>query len=290
MKKKYLVCCFSLDFDLPLLKHFIDHYIKLGIKPENFLFVLNVFEDMGNLDKGLKILSDYNIVPKDIWCYEYESQEKWQRVHMLLSKFVSQHDWIIHPDSDEFFEFPASLDNIINAMDAQGFNAAQGFLIDRLAKDGKIKDISSDVCLFEQFPARANLTNLIGLSGVKLMIYKGYLRANNGSGQIHQQCLSSVRYTHGSNISLHKTDLGIKINGSFDSNTLIPYEPEKFNDKIYKLIIEQHGFIVHHFKWHGSVLDKLKQRVITYKKLNRPQLVQSARLLKHYQDNQRFVF
>jgi len=40
--KVYLATCFSLDFDLGLLDHFIKHYMNLGINPENFLFVLNV--------------------------------------------------------------------------------------------------------------------------------------------------------------------------------------------------------------------------------------------------------
>ena len=47
----------------------------------------------------------------------------------------------------------------------------------------------------------------------------------------------------------------------------------------------QHGFFVHHFKWHGDVIQKLEQRVETYRKLNRPQLFQSERLLNFYKSN-----
>ena len=288
--KVFLTACFSLDFDLPLLRHFINHYIQLGIKPNNFLLVLNVFKHRENLDKGLGILAEYGIFPKDIWCYEYESHEKWQRVHMVLSKHVSENDWIIHPDSDEFFQFPVPLQDMLPAMDQQGFNAAQGFLVDRLSEDGKVKDIVDDISLADQFPARANFANLIGLTGVKLMLYKGNMRANNGSGQIHQECIPHVRYVHGGNKSLHETDLSIKINGDWNKKESLEYDPDKFNESVYQVMAMRCGFFVYHFKWHGTVIEKLKQRVETYRRFNRPQLVQSTKLLEHYEKHGRFLF
>ena len=286
----YLATCFGLDFDLCLLNHFINHYKSLGIKSENFLIVLNVFKDFKNLDKALEILRSHDITPSDIWCQEYESQEKWSRVHYVISKRVKPNDWVVHPDSDEFFQFPTDLRILTAAMDQQGINAAQGFLIDRLSKDGKIKDVVENASLSEQFPSKANLTNLIGLSGVKLMLYKGNLRANNGSGQIHDQCKSFTNYSHGGNESLSKTELGLKINGDFDKRDEWVYDPEKFNESVYQTMAIQHGFFVHHFKWHGNVLEKLRQRVETYTRLGRPQLVQSQKLLDHYDKNGKFVF
>jgi len=288
MSNIYLACCFSLDFDLPLLDHFIKHYISLGIKPENFLFVLNVFKDKTNLKKGIKILETYNIFPKDIWCYEYESEEKWQRIHMILNKHVTQNDWVVHPDSDEFFQFPYKLSDLTLILDQKNINAAQGFLVDRLTINGEIKNIEKEINLFDQFPSKANLANLIGIAGVKLMLYKGYLRANNGSGQIHQQCLQHTRYTHGGNLSLHQTELGKKVMGDYDKKR--SYDPENFNESVYQTMEMYHGFIVHHFKWHGDVIKKLSQRVETYTKFKRPQLSQSQILLEHYKSNNRFLF
>ena len=122
--KIYLATCFSLDFDLPLLKHFVEHYLSMGIAPENFLLVLNVFKDKTKLQEGLTTLSEYGIFPKDIWCYEYESHEKWQRVHMMLSAHVSPEDWVVHPDSDEFFQFPYKLSDLTMILDQKNINAA----------------------------------------------------------------------------------------------------------------------------------------------------------------------
>jgi len=286
--KVYLATCFSLDFDLPLLRHFIKHYISLGIKPENFLFVLNVFKDRSKIYEGLKILEEYNIFPKDIWCYEYESEEKWKRVHLMLNKHVTKNDWIVHPDSDEFFQFPYPLQTLLQLLDSRNINAAQAFLVDRLSENGEIKNIESEVDIFRQFPVKANLANLIGISGVKLALYKGYLRANNGSGQIHQQCVDETIYTHGPSMSLHETDLSKKIMGDYSEKR--EYNPANFNESVYQIMCMHHGFIAHHFKWHGTVLEKLRQRIETYTKFNRPQLIQSVKILNHYEKNGRFLF
>lgn len=289
MSKIFLATCFSLDFDLPLLSHFIKHYIDLGVPPENFLFVLNVFKNKENLSKGMKILDSFGIFPKDIWCYEYESEEKWQRVHMILNKHVTPQDWVIHPDSDEFHEYPTDLRHILNICDSKHINAIQGFLIDRLTEDGKVKEIKKDENIFNQFPSKANLTKLIGISGVKLMAYKGYLRANNGSGQIHKEVKANTRYTHGGNECLSSSNLGIKILGNPHEKNK-EYMPDEFNESFYQIMKMNHGFFVNHFKWHGDVIDKLEQRIETYKKFKRPQLFQSERLLDHYRKNGKFLF
>lgn len=291
MNKIYLTCCFGLDFDLPLLKHFIKHYTDLGIKPENFLLVLNVFKDITKLREGIKILKDFKITPKDVWNGEYESREKWARVDAVLSEHVKPDDWVVHPDSDEFISFPAKLDYLVKRMREQKLNAAQGFLIDRLAADGKIKDVVDDEPLDIQFPVKANLSNLIGIAGIKLVLYRGNLRANNGSGQIHENYRNVVRYTHGSKLSLHTTEISKKYLGDYEVQSSGEfYAPGKFDEEAYKTWKEKHGFLIHHYKWHGTVIEKLRQRVLTYTRLKRAQVTQSRRLLDHYEKNERFVF
>ena len=122
------------------------------------------------------------------------------------------------------------------------------------------------------------------------MVYKGGLRANNGSGQIHSRCEKYVSYLHGGRESLHKTDLAVKILGEWSSEKEIPYDPEKFNESVYQTLLMVYGLIVHHFKWHGNVLDKLRQRTDTYRRLGRPQLKQSQKMLDHYDKNGKFIF
>lgn len=109
--KVFLTACVGLDHDVVLLDAFCKHYLNLGIDRRNFLLVLNT-SDYGNMSSrishGLNILDKYGIEPMDVWCTRYESEEKWNRVHNLLSKFASPQDWVVHPDTDEFHEIPTT--------------------------------------------------------------------------------------------------------------------------------------------------------------------------------------
>lgn len=310
--KIFLTSCIGLDHDLVLLDQFCQHYIDLGISPENFLLVLNTSsKDSTNLlNESFKILSKHNVTPKDIWLSRYESEEKWARVHKLITENVGPDDWVVHPDADEFHELDSkNYPEFLNSLPSN-VNAGQGITIDRLAPDCKVPtepSISQNV--FKEFPVMTNITNLIGTDGVKLAFYKGMLRANNGSGQIHQQCRDHVFYLHGSKENLSKTSIGKKylkeVPGGWDgymkkvpNNKGEPIEVrfeissptsfDLFNDK-KENILKDHGLIVHHFKWHGNVIEKLEERIETYLMLERAQVVQSIKVYNHYVKNKKFV-
>lgn len=287
MKKIYLTCCFGLDHDLVLLERFCQHYINLGINPNNFLLVLNTSNNRSsNIINALNLLSKYKIEPLDIWCTRYESEEKWLRVHNLLSKYVSPEDWVVHPDADEFHEIPFDNYNLFfNSLEGTNINAGQGIQLDRLSQDFKVSNTNYNDNIFDEFPVMTNITNAIGCAGVKLMFYKGSFRANNGSGQIHRNCKNSVFYYHKSNTSLESTLLGKKYLLAHGNTTDCFYN---LNSQ-YNTIKEEFNLIVHHFKWHGQVIEKLKERIQTYTLLNRPQVNQSVRVLSHYENNNKFV-
>lgn len=246
-----------------------------------------------NIHDGLEILSTWGIEPLDIWCTKYESEEKWSRVHGLLTKFVSEGDWVIHPDADEFHEIPGnSYPNLFKYLDSVDINALQGFLIDRLTENHTVPDtkqiLSEDP--FKMFPICANMSTLIGLAGVKLMAYKGSMRANNGSGQIHKNFKNSVIYAHGSQSSLHEVPLGIKYLGNSDYMART-HGPQEWTDLVNNpdsTLKKEFPFFVHHFKWHGRVIEKLEERIQTYTVLNRPQRGQSERVLQHYRAHGQF--
>lgn len=313
MKNKvFLTSCIGLDHDLVLLDQFCQHYIDLGIAPENFLLVLNTSspEATTRLNEAFKILDKHKITPKDIWLTRYESEEKWARVHKLLSENVKLDDWVVHPDADEFHELNSkSYPEFLNSL-PENINAGQGLTVDRLTADCKVPsetEITENV--FKKFPVMTNITNLIGTDGVKLAFYRGNLRANNGSGQIHEKCRDHVFYFHGSKQNLSETDLGKKYlkdppRGWAGKMTLMPKlkdEPVKIHFKITEPetfallnnkkeeILKEVGLIVHHFKWHGNVIEKLEERIETYIELERAQVVQSIKIYNHYVKNKKFV-
>ena len=288
-RKIFLTSVLGLDFDLPLLKHFLEHYISLGIKPENFLLVLNCFKNINNLKEAAKILKDYGIKPRDIWTSEYESVEKWNRINRLLEQNVNENDWVIHPDFDEFHVYPKDLNSIVGDFEKDGINAVQGVLIDRVADDGKIIEVQDDQTVWEQFPVKTSFSKLLHISGVKLMMYRGHLRANNGSGQIHNSCKKNVKYPYG-NKSLHEYD-SIKILVGDFGDRRRKFEPGEFikNKDLWEKYEKDCGFVVHHFKWTGMIIEKLSQRVETYKRLNRAQWSQSQSFLDYYSKNNKIL-
>ncbi len=290
MPKVFLTSCIGLDHDIILLDQFCHHYKSLGIPPSNFLLVLNS-SDRGNISNSIRsaldILNSHDIEPSDVWCTRYESVEKWQRVHNILNKKVKPEDWVVHPDADEFHEIPTvNYQELFTKFDSLSVNALQGISIDRLSSDYKIPPNKFSKNPFEEFPVCADLNSLLKLAGVKLMAYRGYLRANNGSGQVHQDLKSKAIYPHGKSISLHETPPFVKWVGNPDYNNR-EKEPEDWTDVMPK-IKEDLKYIVHHFKWHGRVIEKLKERVETYTKLQRPQVHQSIRVLGHYEKYNQF--
>jgi len=279
MDKVFLTSCIGLDYDLCLLEHFINHYLDMGIRHQNFLLVLNTFKDQDNkIKESEEILLKYGIKPVDIWRGEYESEEKWARINAVLTKRVTKNDWVVHPDADEFQVYPKNLNTLITDFESLGINATQGFLIDRISADLTVKDVDRDITnkIWHQYPVNANLAPLIGLKGVKLMIYRGNMRANNGSGEINDSCKHFVNYPYGStglqNFEITKRIMNIDNKDEF----------MKFDDNSMNELRSFHNFFTYHFKWNGDVMPKLEQRIETYKRLNRPQLFQSVKFIEHY--------
>ena len=289
MSQIYLTSCVGLDHDIVLLDAFVRHYLDLGIRKENFLLVLNTSERgqvSTRIKEAIEILDRYGIEPFDIWCTRYESQEKWARVHAVLNKVVKPEDWVVHPDADEFHEITKStFKELFDDYDTRGINAAQGVLIDRITEDLTVPSEHKYGDVFSMFPVCANLSGLLGITGVKLMCYRGYLRANNGSGQVHAQLKDKVNYCHGGTASLHEHPTAVKYLGTYQPQN--PRQPENWTT-IVDEIRQEIGLLVHHFKWHGRCIEKLDQRIETYTKLKRAQVFQSSRVLEHYRTNGKF--
>lgn len=293
-KKAYLTSCISLDFDLDILPAFLEHYISMGIKPENVILVLNVFreESREKLELSYAILKHFEVdLDKQvIWSSEYESETKWKLVDEQISKYAPNDGsaWIIHPDADEFHR----IDNIartLEFLEENDFNALQGILIDRVTHDGKVpgKKIYTDYASLDaSFPTELYLADLLGIAGVKLMIYRSDLRANNGSGQIHPSMRDIVRYPYGSH-SLHEDEEFRSTVPNFVDNDTPMIVDQSF---LNHLCCATNCGIVDHYKWHGTVIDKLAQRIRTYARLQRPQVVQSIRFMEHYNKNESIRF
>lgn len=90
-------------------------------------------------------------------------------------------DWFVLADVDEFQVYPRRLDDFLESMEKQGYDYVQGFVIDRIAKDGRFPPVRSDVPLWEQYPLAGLVTpRILNANCFKIVAAKGYVRLTSG--------------------------------------------------------------------------------------------------------------
>ncbi|MAF24912.1 hypothetical protein CL634_04985 [bacterium] len=237
MKATLITFC-GVEYDLPLLVHFIKHYRRLGII--DIAIILQSSIDGPHLSEAIAICYDHGIEPYELWIGEYTSQEMYERRMGAIQDLNP--DWVIHADIDEFHEYPSSIMRLITS---KKYNAIQGVFVDRVSSDGSIIHIDSEKDIQEQFPIKCNFMKkwYYGqysppTGTVKMMAYRPHLNVSRGG---HAVDGGGVIYS-----------MGYDLSACLDIKT-----SERKRSTPYK---------IHHFKWHGNILDKLKNRIKVYKK------------------------
>ena len=64
--KIYLRTCIGVEYDLPLIAHFIEHYKSLGVD-EFYITLSSPTKDHENLELAKSLLQKYKIKPFTIW-------------------------------------------------------------------------------------------------------------------------------------------------------------------------------------------------------------------------------
>ena len=91
------------DYDgATILRHWVNHYMDLGVKPENFLVVVNskTGRRTAEVEACTSILDSHGI-SYVLWLSQYSSEDMY-KFRLELQEKVDVNDWIIHADSDEF--------------------------------------------------------------------------------------------------------------------------------------------------------------------------------------------
>ena len=256
MNIKLITFC-GVDYDLPLLPHFIQHYYALGI--DDIAITLQSSDNQANIKQATHICKSFGIDPYDIWIGEYTSQKMHDR--RLEAAQRLNPDWIIHADIDEFHEWPDKPENILASTEC---NAVQGVFVDRVSEDGRISLVDPEANIQNQFPICGNLMKEwfhgmwsppTGL--VKMMAYRPNIGISRGG---HVATGKSAKYILGSDLS------------SFSDI----HTTERKKNTPYK---------VHHFKWQGDVIDKLKKRIEVYKRYDYGWWEQSQNFLNYLESN-----
>jgi len=157
-----------------LISHFINHYLNMGV--EEFLVILHKVDNNSSVAEN--ILSRYGIKPVML-VSDYSARLKDQRIMMVKAENVLPDDWIIYADVDELQVYPDNLVKILKKCDQLGHQSLTGQFVDRLAKNGELKEITESPSIWEQFPYTADVTSTItGGWTRKICVAKGSVSLN----------------------------------------------------------------------------------------------------------------
>ncbi len=159
-----LVSCVGVELELPHLPHFIRHYRDLGILPSHMHILLNTADGASpRLAAAKALLAESGVEDVREWIAEYTSDSMWAQRRQLQQEVAEPGDWIVSADVDEHHQYPAPLQEICRYCLSKGYNCVQGFLIDRLAENGELVEVSETPGLSSQFPVEADV--LLPLAG-----------------------------------------------------------------------------------------------------------------------------
>jgi|GEM_PF-1406812 len=156
-----LVCCVGVSteefFCRPWMRHFVEHYLKLGIQPHNFRLSLHVRRLGADNEWAEAFLRRFDICVAGILTGEYECYTFHERNLEEIAK-CHEDDWILYADFDEYVEPPYPLAELIRRLDRGYFNVMHGRLIDRVATNGRLVAVAESPSPWEQYPDVAPLT------------------------------------------------------------------------------------------------------------------------------------
>lgn len=173
---------------LDLLAHWLEHYSRLGA--DEMLIGVGFREGqdfvggsdpLSNITPGvIGLCRDY---PTRVFPFKYENYSC--QLNLPLRRAmkhiagVGPDDWCMHADLDEFYSFPCHVRELMWEMEDKNDWAVQGWILDRVAQDGTLRDIAPSVNLGEQFPFGCQLTGrFIRANTRKIMLCRGRVRVN----------------------------------------------------------------------------------------------------------------
>ncbi|EKE43380.1 hypothetical protein OCGS_2512 [Oceaniovalibus guishaninsula JLT2003] len=195
MIRPWLFTCIGVAHDLPLLPHWLDHYLRLGVDPARIVVILNAETDAApGLDTARAMLARAGTRDPVLWIAPYTSGAMWERRGAVQQAVCPPSDWAVHADVDEFHHWPEPLHACLARAEALGANCIQGPMIDRLAPGGRLAPVAASPGILDQFPIRAEVMRAVGgrsehhgrAGTIKLMAARdGLLPARGGHRPTH---------------------------------------------------------------------------------------------------------
>lgn len=159
---KVYVCARFTHNDIHLFEHFMNYYLELGV--HKFLINFNykiegeesLFENFIEYVNNSKYINTiiYNVGPN------FECLNESSNINVLKKLVIDntniEEDYIIPADSDEFQEFPDTLENTVQLMEKEDLIYLDGCTRERVSETGEAILIEKNINIFEQFPKYNN--------------------------------------------------------------------------------------------------------------------------------------
>ncbi len=245
-------CLYStigVDWDLPLVPHWMAHHLELGVHPDDFYLALHSNDNTTRFAEAERLLARFGVAPKRLWTGPFSSDENFKvRQAMFQLAALDDDDWFLIADADEFPVYPDELRRYLRRCGEDGYNALEGQLIDRVCVERTLPPVYQTSSLNEQFPNSVCLTtDVLRMNDRKIVAH----RQNTFSGRLY-------RANHG-------------IVPEYQSTTRVLRDACEIN----------------HFKWNAALLGKLRNRIQHYQSIGRQtDASKSSALLQWWQQHQ----
>lgn len=160
-----------------LLPHFLDHYTRLGVTRT---LVSARSEEVRDAAEALArhYPADVTHTPADFFA---DSDKADVEERILAAHGLDEDDWLMRLDLDEFHEYPAPLADVVREMNAHDDWALRGWIVDRVAADGRLAPVAPAPSIWAQFPVVASITGaLLHASTQEIMLCRRRVRLKGG--------------------------------------------------------------------------------------------------------------
>jgi len=180
----------SIHTNTDLLRHFIDHYKKLGVT----YFVLGIWRGKENpIWHEITDLKDDSITLLKSYDSPFDGALDREFINTVRQNFVDIDGWYIPTDLDEFHVFPKheNIKSLIDEMNRTQSDFVSGEMVDRITLDGSIPPhILATTSIWEQFPKNGNITGkLLSACNIKISLIRQRVKTNTGHHFPEHQCV-----------------------------------------------------------------------------------------------------
>ncbi|MBC7927290.1 MAG: glycosyltransferase family 2 protein [Bryobacteraceae bacterium] len=181
----HLICTLE-PARIPFLPQFVEHYLLLGV--DRFHMTLQVEPDMAPVSRELAFhaatasLVPYGLQLTGLLKRPFNSYNLRQHHDSIQVKECKPTDWILWADIDEFHVYPGDFRSLLRLAESMQVDYFRGFLVDRVADDGRLKAFDASQPIWTQYPRRIELApELAPSTARKVPCARGDIELNPGN-------------------------------------------------------------------------------------------------------------